>query len=215
MTLPITYPARHVFILTTLGLGLAALSVLFLDQHLALFFKRPELLSIWLFARQITNVGLGEHYFIGGFLVYIFSRWLRPKYRTLRTWSRNFLLALIGSGILVQLVKFSFGRQRPHRSPDFDPASFQPFNTHWDFHSFASGHTQVMFTVATMFALTFPRAKWFFFAVAAFFSLTRVVTHDHFLSDVIGGALVGYIGTLTSLYFAQRWIDHGHANTRQ
>lgn len=213
MIYPTTFPTRRILTVALLSLPLVILSALFLDQSLALFFKQPEQLSLWLLARNITNVGLSEHYFIGAFLLYVFARWIRPQYSRLRTWSRYFLLSLLGSGVLVHLVKFSVGRQRPHRSPDFDPTTFHPFTTHWDFHSFASGHTQVMFTVATMFAVAFPKAKWLFFAVAAFFGFTRVVTHDHFLSDVIGGAVVGYVGTLTTLFLIQRWEKRASLNT--
>lgn len=202
---PTTYPTRRIVTVTVIGFVLALISALTIDQSVSLFFKRPELTGFWLFARNVTNVGLSEHYFAAVVLLYIFSKWVRPQYVQLRIWSRNFFFAMITSGVFIHILKFSFGRQRPHKSADFDPYVFQSFTTHWDFHSFASGHTQVMFTVATMMALTFPRAKWVFFLIAAFFGLTRVIIHDHFLSDVIGGATVGYVGTITGLYWVYLW----------
>jgi membrane-associated phospholipid phosphatase len=204
-----TYPTRRVLTVSILGFTLAVLVALTLDQDLSLYFKRPELGDLWLKARAITNVGLSEHYFLTAILLYIFARWIRPQYTRLRQWSRNFFFALITSGIFIHITKFCVGRQRPHKTPDFDPFVFHHFTTHWDFHSFGSGHTQVMFTVATMLATAIPKekwqAKWFFYAIAAFFGFTRVIIHDHFLSDVIGGAVVGYVGTLTALYWVQLW----------
>lgn len=193
-------PIRKITIAIIVGILLAALSLFTLDQSLSLFFKQPELTPLWLKARAITNIGLSEHYFVIAILLYIFSKWVRPQHIRLREWSRDFFFALIGSGILVHILKFSFGRQRPHLSASFDPWVFKPFTTDWNFHSFASGHTQVMFTVATMLCLALPKGKWIFYFAAAFIAFTRVITHDHFLSDVIGGAVVGYVGTLLTVY---------------
>lgn len=204
MTSP-AYPTRRVLTVVVIGLVLALISALTLDQSISLYFKQPELEPVWLFARNITNAGLSEHYFVLSLVLYVFAKWVRPQFVQTRIWARDLFFALITSGIFVHIVKFCVGRQRPHKSVDFDPYVFQPFTTHWDFHSFASGHTQVMFTVATMFAVAFPRARWVFFTIAAFFGFTRVIIHDHFLSDVIGGAVVGYVGATTALYLVARW----------
>ncbi|HEY8270912.1 MAG TPA: phosphatase PAP2 family protein [Pseudobdellovibrionaceae bacterium] len=185
--------------------SLAILVAFTLDQNLSLFFKRPELEGIWLKARAVTNVGLSEHYFLIAILLYFFARWIRPNSLRLREWSRNLFFALLTSGIFVHILKFCFGRQRPHKSPDFNPFVFHPFTFHWDFHSFVSGHTQVLFTVATMLSLALPKGKWLFFILAAFFAFTRVIIHDHFLSDVIAGAVVGYTGTLTAICWTELW----------
>lgn len=215
MTYLTSYPTRKILLLITLGLLLSLISAFTIDQSLSLYFRQPELTPIWLAARNITNVGLSQHYFIAVIVLYIFSRWIKPQYIQLRAWSRNFFFALITAGSFIHIVKFAVGRQRPHKSTDLDPFVFQPFTTHWDFHSFVSGHTQVMFTVATMLSFAFPKAKWVFFLVAAFFAFTRVVIHDHFLSDIIGGAVIGYIGTLTALYWVQLWQNRTLNNNTQ
>lgn len=200
-----TYPTRKIISATLLGLCLCVAALFTLDQSLALYFNQPELQSLWLAARNITNAGLSEHYFIISILTYVFCKWIRPQYVRARIWGRNFFFALIGSGILVHIVKFTFGRQRPHMSPDFNPWVFHPLNIDWNYHSFASGHSQVMFTVATFLSLGLPKWKWVFISVATIFAFTRVIIHDHFLSDIIGGAVIGYVGTITSLYWVQRF----------
>ncbi len=210
-----TYPTRRVLAVTVVGLILAAIAALTMDQSLSLYFKQPELTPVWLFARNITNAGLSEHYFILAAVLYVFGKWARPQFVQTRIWARNLFFALLTSGVFIHIVKFCVGRQRPHKSEVFDPFVFHPFTTHWDFHSFASGHTQVMFTVATMLATAFPRAKWLFFAIAAFFGFTRVIIHDHFLSDVLGGAVIGYVGTTTALYWAGRWRGSASSANRQ
>lgn len=202
-----TYPTRRILTVSTLGFSIALICALTLDQSLALYFKRPELEWLWLKARAITNVGLSEHYFVTVILLYVFAKWIRPQHSRLRIWSRNFFFALVTSGLFVHIFKFVVGRQRPHKSPEFDPFVFHPFTTHWDFHSFVSGHTQVMFTVATMMALAFPKIRFLFFGLATFFAFTRVIIHDHFLSDICAGAAVGYVGSMTAIYWVHLWLN--------
>lgn len=202
-----TYPARRILLFSIVGFSLSLLAALTVDQYLAFYFKKPELEALWLNARAVTNVGLGDPYFTLSIGLYVFSRWIRPEYRRLRAWARNFFFALLVSGIFVHLFKFIVGRQRPHKSLIFDPYVFHPFNSNWDFHSYVSGHSQVMFTVATVMSLTFPKWRWPFISVAAFFAFTRVVIHDHFLSDIIGGAVVGVVGTFTAFYWVHLWTQ--------
>lgn len=208
-----TYPLRTLLKVLAVVAVLIGLSAFFLDQNLSLYFKRPELTSLWLFARNITNVGLSEHYFVISILLYVFCRWGAPRIESLRvqtlwtqklrTWARDFFLALIVSGIAVHIVKNLVGRQRPHVSPDCNPFVFHPLSFHWDYQSFASGHSQVLFTVATMLALAWPRGRWGFFILAGALSFTRVIVHDHFLSDVLGGAYIGFFSTITTVYWTQ------------
>lgn len=207
-----TYPTRRILTVSIVGFSLSLMAALTVDQSLALYFKLPELESLWLNARAITNVGLSEHYFITTIILYVFSKWIRPQYDKVRIWSRNFFFALIVSGLFVHIFKFFVGRQRPHKSVDFEPYVFHPFTTHWDFHSFVSGHSQVMFTTATMMSLAFPKLRWFFISIASVFAFTRVIIHDHFLSDIIGGAVVGMVGSMTAIYWVHLWLNRSSLN---
>jgi membrane-associated phospholipid phosphatase len=199
-----TYPTRKVVVAILVGTVLSLLAYFFLDQQLALFFKRPELMGLWLAARNITNIGLSGPYFAIAVVTFVFCKWVQPQQGRARIWARDFFFALMGSGILVHIFKFCVGRQRPHLSETFEPNVFHPFTTDWNFQSFASGHSQVMFTVATIMALAIPKWRWGFISVAVIIGLTRVIIHDHFLSDVIGGAVIGYVGALTSVYWIHR-----------
>ncbi len=211
---------RHLLLINAVLLALAALNVFFTDQWLARYFAQDSLLSVRDFARGITNIGLSEHYFIGSIFLYCYFRWLAPhlklwqqhsaKAQFLKIWALNFFVALITSGILVHIGKFLFGRQRPHKSaPLFDPLVFEPFNTHWHWHSFPSGHSQTMLTAATMMCIAFPKLKWLWVMVAIAVCFTRVMGHDHFFSDTIYGACIGYSGTLIALYLMRTKTKHG------
>jgi membrane-associated phospholipid phosphatase len=204
------YPVRKVVISILVGVLLLGLSMAFVDQSLSQFFKRPDLEPLWLAARNVTNIGLSQHYFLIAIFTYIFAKWVRPQFTRTRVFGRDLFFALVGSGILVHVFKFCVGRQRPHLSENFEPWTFHPFTTDWNYQSFASGHAQVLFTVATVLSLTWPRGTWGFYLLAAVFGFTRVIVHDHFLSDVIGGAVIGYVGAVTSVYLLRRRLDLRH-----
>ncbi len=184
--------------------------VYYIDQDFTLLFKDDD--RVWLVAREITNVGLFTNYFIPAFIVWlgamVLLRWNSPKNRerikkveTLATW---LMYCLLFSGLWVHIIKSIVGRQRPKISPDFDPRVFQPFITHWDYHSMPSGHAQVMFTVATFIAFLFPNYKYGFYFIAFAMAFTRVMTRDHFFSDVIMGIAVGHIPTVILLHWISR-----------
>ncbi|MEK2689222.1 phosphatase PAP2 family protein [Bdellovibrio sp. GT3] len=206
---------HHLLLVTVLALALAGSVAVLFDQSVALYFNTPEMHQfIRPLAREVTNIGLSEHYFTICILTWIFCAYVAPRFAKLkkysasvdyfRRWGLNFLVALLVSGAMTHVVKFLVGRQRPHKSPSFDPFVFDHITTHWHWHSFSSGHSQVMFTTATMFCIAFPKYKWLWLAIAVMACATRVIIQDHFISDTIFGACVGYVGTLLALKWMQR-----------
>lgn len=101
------------------------------------------------------------------------------------------LAAVIGSGIIVQILKHLVGRARPrmtlppweHIGPSFDS----------DLHSFPSGHTTTSFALAAVLASRFPRQAWIFYLIAGLVGVGRVVGGSHYPSDVLAGAILGLV----------------------
>ena len=60
----------------------------------------------------------------------------------------------------------------------------------WD--SFPSGHATAAFAVATVLAAKFPRWRWAILPLAIAIAASRIVRGSHFLTDVAGGAAIGY-----------------------
>lgn len=211
---------RHILAVLSIAFPFAAILGFFFDQKIALYFGQEDIRAVfWLTAREITNVGLSEHYFAIAIGTWAFCAFVAPKIKSFaksakeidyfRRWGLNFLVALIVSGILTHLFKFSVGRQRPHKTPDFEPFTFSPFTTHWDYHSFSSGHSQVMWTVATMFCVAFPKFRWLWILFAISICSTRAIIHDHFLSDIIFGSALGYIGSLLAMRIMKEKTSNG------
>lgn len=188
--------------------ALLIFSFLYLDRIVANYFNRPELQVIYYYSREITNIGYSIHYFIAALIGIIFSKWIYPKSNSLQlkltpnsnkkilSWSVFSIRAFIIIGVILNILKFLIGRQRPHAAVDFYNLNFDMLSTDSHWHSFPSGHSQVMFTVATLLTLFFPKNKYIFLFLALIFSATRVTIHQHFLSDMITGAYIGHIGTL-------------------
>lgn len=115
------------------------------------------------------------------------------------------VVASVGSVALVQLLKALFGRARPEDMIVFS-----------DHGSFPSGHTGNAATVATIAVILFPRVAvavvggaWVF---AMAFSRTQV--HAHWLSDTVGGALVGVGATLVVAAAFTRVLDRESERVR-
>lgn len=193
----------HQFLLKLNITGLIA-SIFFmflLDDQISQFFAKPENVTLRRFFNLITDIGLAGHYFLIVAIIFIISKFINKNWITIRHWSINAFVALIFSGLLVHIIKFFVGRMRPYMNNAIDALVFSPLNTNADYGSFASGHTQVMFTVATIMSLTFPKWKWFWFLSAAIIGFSRVGDLKHYSSDVIFGACVGITGTLLTFHW--------------
>lgn len=216
-----TDPKKSQLIKYTLGLGgLSLISALnayiFADSAISNYYNDDNLLPFRRLARSLTDIGLSENFFVLSLAVFLVAHWFQKKSKNnpriqlkttlawLKTWSLNFFVCLISSGVILHLFKFLVGRQRPHVSDTFQHNIFHflEFNSHHQ--SLPSGHSQVLFTSATMFCLLWPRASWVIYVIAALLALTRVVVHAHFLSDVILGAAVGHLATLWSLWYLEK-----------
>ena len=172
-------------------------------------------MELWNKARAITDIGLGAHYFSLSLFCLILSYFVAPRVEALKKfssffakmkiWAWSLLAALIYSGLYLRLFKYLIGRLRPNKTPHHDPALFFPFNSDWNYQSFPSGHSQVLFCVATMVALIDHRRRWLWFGLATFVAFTRVVIYAHFLSDVIGGATLGFLGALWASHLMQKY----------
>ena len=107
------------------------------------------------------------------------------------------LAAFAASAVLVQLLKQLFGRARPE---DMLVLS--------DYGSYPSGHTANAATIAVVLCVLFPRMWMYALGVlwVLTMALSRTVLAVHWLTDTVGGALVGASAALLIAAVLMPWV---------
>ncbi|MBL0102981.1 MAG: phosphatase PAP2 family protein [Bacteroidetes bacterium] len=114
------------------------------------------------------------------------------------------------AGVWLRVGKVLAGRIRPGSSYAdaeynyghwFGP--FAQFNSRYNknrtvssFDAFPSGHTGAAFAMATVFAKEYKEYKavpFIAYATAGLVGVSRLVKHEHWLSDVVAGGFIGYL----------------------
>jgi membrane-associated phospholipid phosphatase len=114
--------------------------------------------------------------------------------------------AYLVGGALESVTKFLAGRTRPSYydpSVEAEPTFLGPFSkTGKDasgktvYSSFPSGHTTVAFAAATVFASEYKNIKWVpivAYSAATLIGLSRITENQHWATDVVAGAAIGYL----------------------
>lgn len=154
-------------------------------------------------SRYVTNFGGAyEVYAIAGFYVYglIFKTEKEKTTTALAT------QAYITAGVLSTAAKILAGVQRPYYT---DPNTnqrgaifhgpFYPFTSGVDaqsYSSFPSGHTTAAFAAATVYALEYknkPLIPVISYSAATLIGLSRLTENKHWPTDVLAGAVLGYL----------------------
>jgi membrane-associated phospholipid phosphatase len=133
------------------------------------------------------------------------------------------LLATAVSG-LNGLIKWIAGRTRPFHLFDsagnarLAPFDLSPFRGGLSglFVSknlcFPSGHAALAFATAEALAILYPRARWGFYIVALIVGAERVLENAHYVSDVVGAAILGIVGVHLVLWIVRRFTESPDTN---
>ncbi|GAB5519831.1 MAG: hypothetical protein RhofKO_20820 [Rhodothermales bacterium] len=107
------------------------------------------------------------------------------------------LESVVMANMVTNGLKLVFGRSRPYE--EVGPYRFIPIAGG---SSFPSGHTTTAFAFVTPWVLYYPSvASPLLWGLAAGTATTRLLTHFHWLSDILAGAL---IGTATGILLTRR-----------
>ena len=105
------------------------------------------------------------------------------------------LASILGEGIIKHIVK----RKRPFIKNNIIKLMISQPGT----YSFPSGHTASSFAAATVFIRTDMRLTSLIVAIAVLISFSRLYLRVHYLSDVIGGIILGdFSGTIIVTMFS-------------
>lgn len=196
----------------------AVLSVVSIDQALALQMKALVSEEIAPAIRAISDLGIGTGYIAAALFglagsalcrhLHLVSFYKAALAAKLQRFCLLALASFAASGAVVNLAKFLIGRHRPRDLFGQSRYGFEPFAFGHGLDSFPSGHSQTIFVVATVLALAMPR-RWRSFGLAAsVVAATRVVMTNHYLSDVVVGS---WVGIATVLLIAPHILKPGDA----
>ncbi len=135
--------------------------------------------------------GLG----IGSYLYGYFT-----KNEKLATTSQMAIESSVIAAAIVFPVKYIVGRKRPEDTDKVLDFGFHDFDA-----SFPSGHTALSFAFFGTFAKQYNDGikPYIFYTIPTLVGISRIYKNKHWLSDVVGGAIVG----LTSVYLGEVFHD--------
>jgi membrane-associated phospholipid phosphatase len=196
-----TQATCHGLIFASIAFILAGFLALSVDTTLAMFFREHQ---NW----EWKPIQITETFAHGSGVAFILVSivWLAPD-------KIQFLPRLLtlsyGSGLLSNIGKVFLARHRPH-SFDLSNSVFDSFKSWFPFfndgyspipgeietkwstmQSFPSAHAATAFGLAVGLSYVFPKGRFYFYMLATFACLQRVVDRAHFPSDVLWGAALG------------------------
>ncbi|MEI6560232.1 MAG: phosphatase PAP2 family protein [Rhodospirillaceae bacterium] len=161
----------------------------------------PEVHAVF---RVITVAGLGKWYLwplgLGAAGLGAAAAVLpgQERARRYRQWAWLLLfafLAVLLSGLAVDVIKVVAGRARPKFLELGGFYGFLPINFRADYQSFPSGHAATAASVALVVTYLWFELRWLAWAYALPIIASRVVINAHFLGDVIGGVAIALFVT--------------------
>jgi membrane-associated phospholipid phosphatase len=194
---------RHPLAYATLVVIAACLVLaLFVDLPLLVHLQNETWHALKPAFGMIGRLGQVEGYLVAATLLYLVALVAAarlgetPVARWWRWLARHCLLyfaALAVSGAVTQLLKYSIARLRPGQFLDRGAYGLgAPFSGD-PWHSFPSGHTQVVFATAAVLALLAPRWAPVVYLLAGLVGFSRLATGWHYLSDVVASAFIAVV----------------------
>jgi len=108
----------------------------------------------------------------------------------------DFVKASLYSGIIVTGIKHLAHRHRPFQTNPLNPYLWDgPMTDDWGHTSFASGHTIMTWTFASVVATHYKDRLWIpitVYSLATLEGVARMYSNKHWSSDVVIGAALGY-----------------------
>ncbi len=163
------------------GLALLILAIIF-DKQIANNIVNYRTTFLTLAMLMFSTIGAAIVVFLVVTLLFI-------KDRKKREYLPLLWLTIIGSLLAGLALKYLIARPRPMVLPLEIKNSF----------SFPSTHAVAVFAPLALIDKEFPKLKWVWLAIALLVLLSRVYLGVHYLSDVIAGALIGYMAGLLLL----------------
>ena len=157
--------------------------------------------------------GAGIALIISSFFLYL-KKGNKRRQQLVRYSGRIFLSVFLTS-IVVNILKTIAGRYRPYNVTADSELSFYSFKLfQGDYNklaSFPSSHAATVIAIAMTLYYINPTSKYnkYFFGLAGLVMLQRILSLNHYLSDVMIGAGIGLLMAYLSTWFWKNFIKIG------
>lgn len=167
-----------------LFLGLSAVSYMYLDRDIALYFFGLHLDKKFVLLTWITNIGIFKLYLVGlPILAAIFAYVFRKKKWALK--SLVLWVLVTYSSLIAYLLKTVFGRARPVLLFNKHEFGFYGWHLDGNYRSFPSGHTTTITSLFIGLIILFPSYFTYWATLCLLVMLSRIILTFHYLSDVL------------------------------
>ena len=192
----ITNPSTKDMTALLLGTG-AVVSAYFLDDTVRNFSQAHQNSLVGKIA-HIDNY-YGNYKYMISVPILVYAGGFFGENSDIRNTGLKLSQAVFYSGLITLIIKELAGRSRPYLNEGAH--HFSPLTFDEDRRSFFSGHSSVTFAFSTVMANEVDNLTWkiFWYGTAGTVVGARVYHDQHWFSDTVAGALVGYaIGNFVS-----------------
>jgi membrane-associated phospholipid phosphatase len=186
---------RNILLKTSIGLGyMGGLYIAYkeLDHPVRWESQRMKCKFLNTVSDVMTPLGLGRHLWkgVGGTFVLAYLTKNQKLQRATFLWAGSLLV----NDLFTWQTKNFFQRHRPYTGHPNN--TFDWYYGPQAYRSFPSAHTSNFFTTATVFATVYKDVKWVppvAYGIATLMGFLRIYENAHWLTDVMGGAAIGYL----------------------
>lgn len=151
-------------------------------------------------ADVISMIGRYYDYIVGLILAIWF--WVHHRSAVCRRQAFFFSVCWAASNAAGSVLKILCGRYRPKMLTEHNLYGFHGWGVNHGVASFPSGHTLDAVTIAAALWILCPRSRPWCVAWAVAMGISRIIVRAHYVSDVLGGALLGFL----CVYFINKWL---------
>jgi len=196
-------PAQRYFFLTVMMLAAAVAAYIYLDEMITTLLAPVQGTVFRGVVSKLSRLGKSHWYLVPAAGVYAACRW---RYRLVASRAGYVFMSVALTGIAANILKIIFGRPRPRVFLEQGDSAIGWFELDSALRSMPSGHATTFAAVAVAFAVMFPRYRVLILIAGVLLSLGRVITLDHYVSDVVAGLALGAAGTLL---LSKRFVIRG------
>jgi membrane-associated phospholipid phosphatase len=126
-------------------------------------------------------------------------------------------IAFLYNSLIIQLLKHLFNAPRPLKYFEniFPIRTIEGYPVN-EWNSFPSGHTASAFTLAVVLSYLLPHRQrhWIIIPLAALTAFSRVYLAQHFMEDIIAGAIIAVVMTFHLIWWLEntQWYNSSKLN---